>query len=102
MKTTTAHPKLSAMTMVHGPKQDASRTSPDLAHTIAPFAIAIVAAELYRASYVDTPPAQMIWKKQKVGSVNKRENMRTKRRETFKTINSKKCDYLKQNKLELI
>lgn len=73
METTTAHPKLSAMIDgIHGPKQDASRTSPDLAHTIAPFAIAIAVVELYRASYGDTPPAQMIWKKQKVGSVNKR------------------------------
>lgn len=82
MVTTTAHPKPLQYCGIHGPKQDASRTSPDLAHTIAPFAIAIVVVELYRASYVDTPPAQMIWKKQKVGSVKKRGNMRTKRTET--------------------
>lgn len=40
-------------------------TSPDQTHTIAPFAIAIAVDELYHASYGDTPPAQMIWKKQK-------------------------------------
>lgn len=51
-------------------------TSPDQTHTIAPFAIAIAVDELYHASYGDTPPAQMIWKKQKVGSVNKKGFMR--------------------------
>lgn len=60
----------------HESKRDASRTSPVPAHTIEPFVIAIAVVELYRASYVDTPPAQMIWKKQKVGSVNKKGNMR--------------------------
>lgn len=51
-------------------------TSPGQTHTIAPFVIAIAVDELYHASYGDTPPAQMIWKKQKVGSVNKTGNMR--------------------------
>lgn len=60
----------------HESKRDASRTLPVLAHTIEPFVIAIAVDELYRASYVDTPPAQMIWKKQKVGSINKKGNMR--------------------------
>lgn len=39
--------------------------SPVRSHIIAPFAFLIVVDELYHASYGDTPPAQMIWKKQK-------------------------------------
>lgn len=53
-------------------KRDSLDTSPDRRHKIAPFVFAIPVVELYHASYGDTPPAQMIWKKQKVGSVNKK------------------------------
>lgn len=47
-------------------------TSPVRSYTIAPFEFAIAVGELYHASYGGTPPAQMIWKKQKVGGVNKK------------------------------
>lgn len=66
-ETTTAHPKHSAMIMVHECSSEFRQlcVSPVQTHTIAPFEFAIAADGLYRASYVDTPPAQMIWKKQK-------------------------------------
>lgn len=70
-QTTTAHPKLSIFLyndIVHKFIQAGCvkmYTSPAQTHTIAPFAIAIVVDELYHASYGDTPPAQMIWKKTK-------------------------------------
>lgn len=70
---TTAHPKLSVTIQYANDKAGSSRyTSPVLRHIIAPFEFAIVVVVLYHASYGDTPPAQMIWKKQIVGGINKK------------------------------